>query len=157
MSVSWFRAAVSASSLVMKRRPSSVLFKVVKKWKSLAPGRNCRVRGPGAPNRRWQCGLKLLLPCAVSHDSTHSYASLGTAGTIAAPFASTWRQDHTPPIGGLWMLAGHALFRCPVFNTALRRHRLREEDSMSNNKNGTLPVDIEHSDTSPILYCPWEI
>jgi hypothetical protein len=112
--------------------------------------RCCRRRGPGAPNRRWQYGWSFLLSCVVSHYPTHSYARLGTAGTIAAPFASTWRQDHT-------MLAGHALFRCSVFNTALRRHRLRDEGRTSHNKRGRLPVGTEHSDTPPVLRSPPEI
>jgi hypothetical protein len=43
--------------------------------------------------------------------------------------------------GRLWMLAGHTLFRCLIFNTALRRHRLRDEGRTSNNKRGSLPVD----------------
>jgi hypothetical protein len=54
----------------------------------------------------------------------------------------------------LWMLAGHALFRCPVFNTALRRHRLRDEGRTFQNKRGRLPVDTEHSDTPPVLRGP---
>jgi hypothetical protein len=49
------------------------------------------------------------------------------------------------------MLAGHALFRCPVFNTALRRHRQRGEGRISHNKRGRPPVDTEHSDTPPVL------
>jgi hypothetical protein len=52
------------------------------------------------------------------------------------------------------MLAGHTLFRCPVFNTALRRHRLRDEGRTSHNKRGRLPVDTEHSDTPQILRGP---
>jgi hypothetical protein len=54
----------------------------------------------------------------------------------------------------LWMLAGHALFRCPVFNTALRRHRLRDEGHTSHKKRGRLPVDTEHSDIPPVLRSP---
>jgi hypothetical protein len=46
----------------------------------------------------------------------------------------------------LWMLGGHALFRCPVFNTALRRHRLRDEGRTFHNTRGRLSVYIEHSD-----------
>jgi hypothetical protein len=46
------------------------------------------------------------MPCGVSHYPTHSYTRLGTAGTIAAPLASTWRQDHTPPIDGYGCLPG---------------------------------------------------
>jgi hypothetical protein len=76
----------------------------------------------------------------VPHRPTHSYARLGTAGTIAAPFASTRCQDHT-------MLAGHALLRRPVFNTSLRRHRLRDEGRTSHNKRGRLPMGTEHIDT----------
>jgi hypothetical protein len=37
--------------------------------------------------------------CAqVSHHPTHLYACLRTAGTITAPFASTWCQDQTLPL-----------------------------------------------------------
>jgi hypothetical protein len=72
-----------------------------------------QVGAVGAPNRRWQCGWLLLLSCGFSHHPTHSYARLATVGISAAPFASTWYQDHTT-------LAGHTLFRCPVFNTVLR-------------------------------------
>jgi hypothetical protein len=52
------------------------------------------------------------------------------------------------------MLAGHVLFRSPVFNTALRRHRLRDEGRTSHDKRGRLPVDKEHSDTPPVLRGP---
>jgi hypothetical protein len=52
------------------------------------------------------------------------------------------------------MLAGHALFPLPVFNRALRRHRLRDEGRTSRNKRGRLPVDTEHSDTPPVLRGP---
>jgi hypothetical protein len=45
------------------------------------------------------------------------------------------------------MLAGHALFHCRVFNTALRRHHLHDEGCTTHNKQGKLPVDTEHSDT----------
>jgi hypothetical protein len=55
---------------------------------------------------------------------------------------------------GFSMLAGHALFPCSVFNTALRRHRLRVEGRTSRNKQGRLPVDTEHSDTAPVLRSP---
>jgi hypothetical protein len=51
----------------------------------------------------------------------------------------------------LWMLAGHALFRCPVFNTALRRHRLRDGGRTSHNKRGRLPVGTEPTDTPTVL------
>jgi hypothetical protein len=40
------------------------------------------------------------------HHPTHSYARLGTAGNIAAPFASTWGQDHTYPLDGYAWLPG---------------------------------------------------
>jgi hypothetical protein len=38
-----------------------------------APCRDCRGRGPGAPNRRWQYGWPLLLPCGsriIQHTRT---------------------------------------------------------------------------------------
>jgi hypothetical protein len=57
----------------------------------------------------------------------------------SGPYTSTRR---------LWMLAGHVLFRCLVFNMALRRHRLRDEGRTPHNKRGRLPVDTEHSDTT---------
>jgi hypothetical protein len=52
------------------------------------------------------------------------------------------------------MLAGHALFRCSVFKTALRRHRLRDEGRTSHNIRVRLPVDAEHSETPPVLCGP---
>jgi hypothetical protein len=52
------------------------------------------------------------------------------------------------------MLAGHTQFRCPVFNTALRRHRMRDIGHTSNNKRGRQTVDTEHSDTPPVLCGP---
>jgi hypothetical protein len=52
------------------------------------------------------------------------------------------------------MIAGDALFHCSFFNTALRRHRLRDEDRTSYNKRGRLPVGTEHSDTPPVLRRP---
>jgi hypothetical protein len=55
-----------------------------------------------------------------------------------------------------WMLAGHALFHCPVFNTALCQHCLRNEGCAYHNKWGRLPVDTEHSDTPPVLCSPWK-
>jgi hypothetical protein len=55
------------------------------------------------------------------------------------------------------MLAGHALFHCPVFNTALRWHRLRDEGQTSHNKRRRLAVDTEHSDTPPVVRGPPEI
>jgi hypothetical protein len=64
---------------------------------------------------------------------------------MSGPYTSTRR---------LWMLAGHALFRCPVFNTTLRWRRLRDEDLTCHNKWGRLPVDTEHSDTQPVLRGP---
>jgi hypothetical protein len=42
------------------------------------------------------------------------------------------------------MLAGHALFRYPVFNTALRRHRLRDE--------GRIPQQTRNRVTSHQFY-----
>jgi hypothetical protein len=38
------------------------------------------------------------------------------------------------------MFAGHALFRCPVFNATLRMYRLRDEGRTSRNKRGSVPV-----------------
>jgi hypothetical protein len=52
------------------------------------------------------------------------------------------------------MLAGHALFSCPVFNTALRRHHLRDEGRTSYNKRRMLPVDTEYDDALPVLRGP---
>jgi hypothetical protein len=48
----------------------------------------------------------------------------------SGPYISTRR---------LWMLAGHILFPCPVFNTALCWHRLHDEGRMSDkNEEGCL-------------------
>jgi hypothetical protein len=57
------------------------------------------------PTLRWH-GWPLLLLYGFSHYPTHSYDRLGTAGTIATPFASTWRQDHTLPLDGYGCLPG---------------------------------------------------
>jgi hypothetical protein len=59
--------AASASSLLVKRCPLSVLFKVGKSGSHWALGRDCRGCGPGSLNWRWQYGWLLLLPCGISH------------------------------------------------------------------------------------------
>jgi hypothetical protein len=89
---------------------------------------------------------------------------LASSNTLVRPSQKCWHHRRTISVEvtsgpyaftrRLWMLAGHALFRCPVFNTTLRRHRLCDEGRTSHNKRGRLPVDTENSDTPPVLRGP---
>jgi hypothetical protein len=77
---------------------------------------------------------------------------LTSSNTIVCPSRNYWHHRRNicvdmvsgpyTSIRWLWMLAGHALFRCPVFNTALRRHRLRDEGRTSHSK--TRKAAYEH-------------
>jgi hypothetical protein len=109
----WWNSALRVSSSKQRRSGS--------RW---APGRDCRARDPGSPNRR-------LTVAAAVWDLALSCST--------RPFA---------------MLVGHVLIRCPAFNTALRRHCLHDEGRTSHNKRGRLPVNTEHSDTPPFLRGP---
>jgi hypothetical protein len=88
---------------------------------------------------------------------------LASPNTLICPSWNCWHHSRTICLDmtsgpytssrRLWMLARHALFCCPVFNTALCRHHL-SDGNMSHNKRGRLPVDTEHSDTPPDLRGP---
>jgi hypothetical protein len=105
----------------------------------------------------WTKGGNMVDCCCCSVGSRitqHTCIPIGTAGIITAPFALTWHQDLTLPLGSYGCLPGTHYSVVLSFNTALRWHHMRDEGCTSHNKQGRLPVDTEHSDTSPVLRSP---
>jgi hypothetical protein len=119
-----------------------------------------QVRTVGAWSRRSQPKVAIWLTVAAAT------WGLASSNTLVRPSRNCWHHRRTISVDmtsgpctstrRLWMLAGYAQFCCPVFNTALRLHRLRDEGFTSHNKRGRLPVDTEQSDTPPVVRGPRE-